>query len=207
MRYANAEAAFVRWAGAGTLADARLGAALAQPDGAGLKWAVEFQAPSELTAAQIQSQLTYLAEEHGRRTGYLKVKGRPVVLIHPKTLDCATLERWVKANEAGVYLVATSFFPGPPCGVEPDDWYLRDASQAEVDKRPSSFCVSRGSRDFSATLDDFTAGIGRMRASGARFQLVVSFNEWNEGSAVEASDEWASDSGQGQYLDALHALP
>ena len=43
-----------------------------------------------------------------------------------------------------------------------------------------------------------------MIASGAPFQLVTTFNEWGEGTAVESAQEWASSSGYGAYLDALH---
>ena len=43
-----------------------------------------------------------------------------------------------------------------------------------------------------------------MAASGDPFQLVVSFDEWGEGTAVESADEWATPSGYGAYLDALH---
>jgi hypothetical protein len=42
-------------------------------------------------------------------------------------------------------------------------------------------------------------------ASGSRFQLLISFNEWGEGTAAESAVEWASPSGYGDYLDALHA--
>jgi hypothetical protein len=44
-----------------------------------------------------------------------------------------------------------------------------------------------------------------MLASGERFQLITSFNEWGEGTAIESAPEWASASGYGAYLDALHA--
>jgi hypothetical protein len=43
-----------------------------------------------------------------------------------------------------------------------------------------------------------------MMASGARFQLITSFNEWGEGTSVESASQWASSSGYGAYLDALH---
>jgi hypothetical protein len=43
-----------------------------------------------------------------------------------------------------------------------------------------------------------------MAASGAKWQLVTTFNEWGEGTSVEPAKEWASASGYGQYLDALH---
>jgi hypothetical protein len=44
-----------------------------------------------------------------------------------------------------------------------------------------------------------------MVASRARWQLVSSFNDWADGTAVEPASEWASPSGFGHYLDALRA--
>ena len=43
-----------------------------------------------------------------------------------------------------------------------------------------------------------------MVASRARWQLILSFSEWGEGTAVESAREWASRSGYGSYLDVLH---
>jgi hypothetical protein len=43
-----------------------------------------------------------------------------------------------------------------------------------------------------------------MVASGAPWQVVTTFNEWGEGTSVESAVEWASPSGYGVYLDALH---
>ena len=59
----------------------------------------------------------------------------------------------------------------------------------------------RLSRDVERWTDDIAA----MLASGERFQLITSFNEWGEGTAIESAPEWASVSGYGAYLDALHA--
>jgi hypothetical protein len=44
-----------------------------------------------------------------------------------------------------------------------------------------------------------------MIRSRARWQLVTTFNEWGEGTAVEAGAEWPTSTGRGAYLDALHA--
>jgi hypothetical protein len=49
-----------------------------------------------------------------------------------------------------------------------------------------------------------------MVASGATWQLITTFNEWNEGTAIEEAtglQGWKSDSGYGTYLDALAAAP
>jgi hypothetical protein len=45
-----------------------------------------------------------------------------------------------------------------------------------------------------------------MVASRARFQLVTTFNEWGEGTAVESARQWQSASGFGTYLDTLHQV-
>lgn len=37
-------------------------------------------------------------------------------------------------------------------------------------------------------------------------QLVTTFNEFGEGTAVESSREWATRSGYGAYLDVLHGV-
>jgi hypothetical protein len=46
--------------------------------------------------------------------------------------------------------------------------------------------------------------VAAMVASNARWQLVLTFNEWPEGTSVESAHEWASPSCYGSYLDVLH---
>ncbi|MGK3746208.1 MAG: hypothetical protein ACI90V_013070 [Bacillariaceae sp.] len=43
-----------------------------------------------------------------------------------------------------------------------------------------------------------------MKESNQPWQLIVSFNEWGEGTAVESAVEWKSKSGFGIYLDCLN---
>src|SRR5205823_5375155 len=50
----------------------------------------------------------------------------------------------------------------------------------------------------------FAQNVSDMVASNAPWQLVTSFNEWGEGTAVESATQWASSSGYGSYLDILH---
>ena len=50
------------------------------------------------------------------------------------------------------------------------------------------------------------ADVADMIVSDARWQLVLTFNEWPEGTSVESGREWATPSGYGAYLDALHEL-
>ena len=50
----------------------------------------------------------------------------------------------------------------------------------------------------------WAANVQAMKASNAPWQLVTTFNEWGEGTAVESAQQWASYSGYGTYLDTLH---
>jgi hypothetical protein len=57
-------------------------------------------------------------------------------------------------------------------------------------------------RDPARWHDDVAA----MVASNAPWQLVLTFNEWPEGTSVESSPQWATPSGYGSYLDTLHQM-
>ena len=50
----------------------------------------------------------------------------------------------------------------------------------------------------------FCEWVVAMNESNQPWQLIVSFNEWGEGTAVESAVEWKSESGYGVYLDCLH---
>ena len=46
-----------------------------------------------------------------------------------------------------------------------------------------------------------------MNGTSLPWHLVLTFNEWGEGTSVESAQEWATPSGYGAYLDALHNAP
>jgi hypothetical protein len=50
----------------------------------------------------------------------------------------------------------------------------------------------------------FSKNVRDLVASKQPWQLITTFNEWGEGTAVESAKDWASASGFGTYLDALH---
>ena len=52
----------------------------------------------------------------------------------------------------------------------------------------------------TATLPDMPGlsfPVQAMIASNAKFQIITTFNEWGEGTAVESASEWTSPSGNG----------
>src|SRR6185437_5353141 len=54
--------------------------------------------------------------------------------------------------------------------------------------------------------DRWVRSVEAMKNSGAPWQLVTTFNEWGEGTAVESAKQWASYTTMGGYLDVLHRI-
>lgn len=82
-----------------------------------------------------------------------------------------------------------------------------------LDNRPWSYSISPGFHsvgDARARLPRSAAAwaesLTRMKASGARWQLITTYNEWGEGTAVEAATAWRSWTGYGRYADLSHAV-
>jgi hypothetical protein len=214
MRYAHLDAAIVSWWGPGTPTDRRLPKLLSAAP-RNFHWAVydEREGQSNPTPAAIRRDLLYLRKRAASRTGYLRIGGRFVVFVYAQQSDgCDMAQRWEAANTVGAYVVL-KVFPGyRACTAQPDGWHQYSPATAEDDQHPYSFSISPGF--FKAT--ETTPRLARdpaawakaardMVASRARFQLVTTFNEWGEGTAVESARQWQSGSGFGSYLDTLHA--
>lgn len=97
------------------------------------------------------------------------------------------------------------------CASQPDGWHeytIPKSGEASLGRY--SFTVSPGffrPGDTVPYLDRdpnrWLQNVRNLASSNADWQLVVSFSEWGEGTAVESAREWASSSGYGTYLDAL----
>ncbi len=102
------------------------------------------------------------------------------------------------------------------CPVQPNGWHVYDSLHPETYLPPYEFGISPGF-DRAVTLPDVPAtprdltrwsqDVADMNSTALPWQLVLTFNEWGEGTSVEAAQEWATPSGYGAYLDALHAAP
>src|SRR5436190_2029937 len=166
------------------------------------------------TVEQIRRDLEYIRDTHASKPAYLKVDGRFVVYVYGDPRDgCDMAARWRAANTVGAYVVLKAFAGFRDCAAQPDAWHQYSAALPEYELLPDSFMIAPGfderseaeprlARDVSRWRTD----VGDMLASSARWQLVLSFNEWPEGTAVESAREWATPSGYGAYLDTLHEL-
>jgi hypothetical protein len=214
MTYARIEAGLASWWGRGTRTDARMGILL-RVTGAmrsRLRWAVFYEPEgfADPSPAQITSDLSYILRRYGRNGSFLRIAERPVIFVYADSTDgCDMARRWRQANHARAY-VALKVFPGfERCRFKPAAWYQYAPAVATDAQRGRSFAISPGFHKVGEPvrlrrdLARFRRNIRAMVASRAPWQLVTTFNEWGEGTAVESAVEWQSASGRGAYLDAL----
>jgi hypothetical protein len=218
LEYGHAEVGISSWWKQGDRPDARLPLLLRETAAAGspVRWSVYYEpeAQGDPSVAEIRSDLTYLRDRYGADPSFFRLNGKFVVFVYADGSDgCSMADRWRQANTVGAHVVL-KLFPGfRDCPSQPEGWHQYSASP-ETSHGRDSFTVSpgfwkwdeaspRGARD----LARFRQNVAHMAASGANYQLVISFNEWGEGTAVESAQEWASPSGYGDYLDALHDVP
>jgi hypothetical protein len=215
MRYANLDAAIVSWWGRGTPSDARLPQLLASAPN-DFRWAVYYEpeGTGDPSPETIRNDLLYIRDHLASSPGYLRVGGRFVVFAYGSGPEgCGMVDRWKEANTVGAYVVL-KVFPGyRTCPARPDGWHQYGPAQPEDNHSPWAYTISPGfylasesGERLPRDLATWRQAIQDMVGSGASFQLITTFNEWGEGTAVESADEWQTSSGYGAFLDALHEL-
>jgi hypothetical protein len=216
MQYANIEVGISSWWGAGDRTDVRLPALLSTTSevGAPLRWSVYYEDESNgnPTAGQITADLTYIRDHYAAHPSFFRVNGRFVVFVYSAGGDaCEMADRWQQANTVGAYVVLKVFTGFRTCAGQPDAWHQYGPATAVSNHPGHSYSISPGfykadetSPRLARDLTRWKQNVRDMIASNAPLQLVTTFNEWGEGTAVESANEWASPSGYGEYLDALH---
>jgi hypothetical protein len=116
------------------------------------------------------------------------------------------VDRWKAANTINAYLVMKVFSGYASCPNQPDAWHqYGPATQQSNFTKAGSYTVSAGfwkaneadprlPRDPNA----FASAVQSMVASGAKWQLITTYNEWGEGSGVESTKQFGR-----TYLDIL----
>jgi Glycosyl hydrolase family 99 len=216
MRYAGIEVGIASWWGQGTLTDSRIPLLLRAAAGSHFRWTLyyEQEAYGDPSATQIAADLAYIGRHYASDPSYLRIGGRPVIFVYASGSDgCAMAQRWKQANaSAGFYLVLKVFAGYRGCAAQPNGWHQYAPTSASDSQRGYSFSVSPGfwlateaAPRLARDPTTFATAVRGMVASGAPFQLVTTFNEWGEGTAVESATQWTTASGYGTYLDILHA--
>jgi hypothetical protein len=225
MLYGGFNFAVSTWWGQGSKEDSRFGPLLTAGHGTGLMITPYYEAEGNAisgvsgspnpTSAQITSDLNYLAAHYIDDPNYLWISGKPAIFAYGDGTDsCATASRWAAANVAAAthfYVVLKVFSGYATCADQPDNWHQYGPATATDSQGTHSYTVSPGFYKFGESSPRLVRDPARwlqevqtMNCSSAAFRLVTTFNEWGEGTAVESATEWASTSGHGSYLDALH---
>jgi hypothetical protein len=215
-RYGNIDVGISSWWGQGSATDARMSQILAATAGTGTRWTIYYEpeGSSDPSVTQLTSDLTYLRDQYSRDSSYLRLGGRFVVFVYADAADsCGMVDRWTQAN-AGInaYLVLKVFSGYRTCANQPDSWHQYAPAVATDSQVGLSYSISPGfykANEAGPRLvrdpSRWYSNVQAMVASGASWQLVTTFSEWGEGTSVESATEWASPSGYGVYLDALHS--
>jgi hypothetical protein len=217
MQYAKIDVGISSWWGQGTKTNARMPALLSTTDAmnSSFRWSVyyEGEGQGDPSVAQLTTDLAYIRDNYGGGPSYFRVNGRFVVFVYADPADaCAMADRWQQANALiGAYVVL-KVFPGyRGCPSQPEGWHQYAPAVAQSSQSGQSFAISPGfwkaneaAPRLARDLTRWNTNVRDMVASKAPFQLVATFDEWGEGTSVESASEWASGSGHGAYLDALH---
>ena len=214
MQYGKIQAGISSWWGQGQPTDKRFPAMLNLGEQMGFYWALymESEGAGDPSVDAIRSDLEYIRDHYAQSPAYLKVSGRFVVFVYAAPSDgCGMVTRWTQANTVGAYLVLKVFPYYQNCSAQPDGWHQYAPSVAEKKERNYSFTISpgfwkgtEGQPRLARDITQWEKDIRDMVASNANFQLITTFNEWGEGTAVENARQWNSSSSFGLYLDALH---
>jgi hypothetical protein len=214
MKYGKIDAGIASWWGPQTPTDGRVAELLKAAAGTNFHWALlyEPEGQGDPSASQVDSDLQYIRTRYASDPAYLRVNGRFVVFVYagPKE-SCGMTERWQQAKEIGAY-VMLKVYPGfRTCQVQPDGWYQYSPDISSVSVRGFSTTISPGfwkATETTARLPRdptrWRGDVRRLVASKAPFQLITSFNEWGEGTAIEPAKEWSDGMSTGAYLEALH---
>ncbi len=214
MQYGKIQLGIASWWGQGHYTDQRFATLLQAGEKVGFYWAVymESEGQGNPSVAAISSDLQYIHDKYASSPAYLKIGERFVVFVYSDPSDgCGMVDRWTQANTLKAYLVLKIFTGYQKCPNQPNAWHEYAPAGAEKGVGNDSFTISPGfykagepQPRLPRNLQQWDAEIQDMIASNANFELITTFNEWGEGTAVESATEWASPSGYGQYLDALH---
>ena len=208
MQYANINVGIASWWGQGSKTDLRINLLLQEAHTRNFYWTLYYE--PALSATQAASDLSYIASQYASDPNFLHVNGKPVVFVYSRAVaSCANVATWHSVNN-GFYLNLQVFSGYRTCPGQPDSWHQYGPASAESSQVGYSFSISPGFwlvTDASPRLTRdpvrWKANIAHMVASCAPWQLITTFNEWGEGTAVEDATDWDSPSGHGIYLDEL----
>lgn len=211
MLQAKIEAGISSWFGIGHHTDSRVPALLQAAEGTPFRWTLyqEMEERGNPSVAAIDQDLDYIAAQYAGHPSFLHVGGRPVIFVYGGSETCEMIDRWMTANEGRFHVVLKVFSNYRYCSQQPDGWHQYSPGHRTAQQKGYSFGVSPGFWKMRESAPRLRRDVGRFRtdvaamaASGEPWQLVTTWNEWGENSAIEPAQEWGS-----TYLEILASYP
>eukprot|EP00543_Licmophora_paradoxa_P016218 CAMPEP_0202467796 /NCGR_PEP_ID=MMETSP1360-20130828/73359_1 /ASSEMBLY_ACC=CAM_ASM_000848 /TAXON_ID=515479 /ORGANISM="Licmophora paradoxa, Strain CCMP2313" /LENGTH=630 /DNA_ID=CAMNT_0049092481 /DNA_START=128 /DNA_END=2020 /DNA_ORIENTATION=- len=214
--YARVDVAIASWWGPGEQLDrARIINLMDKSLGTSLKWTVYHEDEKQLdqSVSELRKDLDYLKKWFTWHPTWAHVDGRPVIFVYNEN-GCEVVDRWMSASRGEWYVVLKLFPRHKDCGMQPDHWHQYGVGTGYLEYEGFSSSVSPGfwRADIGSPRlprlppDEWRQNVESMVQSRTPWQLLITFNEWGEGTAVESAEEWKSWTGYGFYLDALHDI-
>jgi RNA polymerase sigma factor (sigma-70 family) len=214
MQYGGLQAGIVSWWGIGLREDKRMPLLMTEAAKLGFSWSVyyEKQGYADPSVAEITSDLIYLRKYSDQRA-WLHIDNLPVIFVYAQASDgCGMATRWAEANQTAHYYVVLKVFPGyRSCADQPQGWH-QYADDLDIQAgysaiaSPGFWKYDEATPAIPRDPADFRQQVTEVAESREPFQLIISYNEWGEGTAVESATAWSSPSGHGVYMDILHQV-
>jgi hypothetical protein len=217
LEYAHVDLSIASWWGQGSMLDrSRISLLMDATTSlqSNIKWSIYYEDERmfDPSLVELKADLDYLKKWFAWHPAWAHVDGRPLIFVYNEN-GCEIAERWTTASAGEWYVVLKVFKGFRECSFQPDSWHQYGPADA-VNHVSPTFAISPGfwKADIAEPLlprvsaSEWHANVLAMVASGEPWQLITTFNEAGEGTLVEASSDWQSDSGYGYYLDSLNEI-
>lgn len=181
--------------------------------GSTIKWTVyhEEERKEDAPVSELVNDLEFLEEWFAWHPAWAHKDGKPVIFVYNEA-GCEVADRWLQAANIANWYVNLKLFPRyQNCNSQPDSWHQYGVGDGVLDyDECTTIAPGFWRSDQSNAMyprvgrQTFCRQVTTMNDNNRDWQLITSFNEWGEGTAVESAVEWQSSSGYGQYLDCLH---
>ena len=188
--------------------DTKIGHLLDQALQHGMKVAVyyEVEGYADPTQAQIEAEFAYLETRYFGHPAYCHVGGLPVIFVYSPGEGSTMLARYSGATSGYTTAYINAIYNNGSTP-EPQGRHSFTADAVTITGNgytivPGFWRIDEANPRLARNLTTWQTNIASMVASGKDWQLIISWNEWGEGSQVEPNVELGS-----AYLDALAAVP
>lgn len=188
--------------------DTKIGHLLDQCLQWGIKVAVyyEVEGYANPTQAQIEAEFAYLATRYFDHPAYCYVGGLPVIFVYSPGEGSTMLARYSGATSGYTTAYINAIYNnGSTPTPQGRHTFTANATDSPTGNGymicPGFWRIDEANPRLARNLSTWQSNIASMVASGKDWQLIISWNEWGEGSQVEPSDELGTG-----YLDALAAV-